>query len=218
VIFAIKGYESECLIKLVHKESSEYVCGISIDWFKKIEDVNYDEKLSKLVIKYSKGGEIFQHTIYLESPRSILMRMIEELRKDKDDIKLIGDIGEKRVEFYFKEEIKKRVSEKKGMPPEELEIRGSFRRGPDFLVYHKEGLIVIVDVKSTTKADEFPEGCFKLAKDSFNEKYFPGDYRNVEYGLPVAVFIDLNTPEDASIEDIIKVAIGDLVPNPYYSP
>jgi hypothetical protein len=36
--------------------------------------------------------------------------------------------------------------------------------------------------------------------------------------LPVAVFIDLNTPEDASIEDIIKVAIGDLVPNPYYSP
>jgi len=210
--------ESARAIKLVHKESSEYVCGISIDWFRKIEGIDYDEKLSKLKIKYSKGEETFQRTIYLESPKSILMRMIEELRKDKDDIKLIGDIGEKRVEFYFKEDIKKRVSEKKGIPPEELEVRGPFERGPDFLVYHKEGLIVI-DVKSTTRADEFPEGCFKLAKDkSFNEKYFLGDYRNVEYGLPVAVFIDLITPEDTSIEDIIKVAIGDLVPNPYYSP
>jgi|YelNatPaOPRAMG01_1025707.scaffolds.fasta_scaffold46616_2 hypothetical protein len=45
----------------------------------------------------------------------------------------------------------------------------------------------------------------------------PGGYRNVKYGLPVAVFIDLNTPEDASIEEIIKAEVGDFVPNPYYS-
>jgi hypothetical protein len=105
VIFAMKGYGGECLIKLVHKESPEYVYGISIDWLRKIEGINYDEKLSKLKIKYSKREETFQCTIYLEPQINI----------DEDDIKLIGDIGEKRVEFYFKEEIKRRVSEKKGI-------------------------------------------------------------------------------------------------------
>jgi hypothetical protein len=88
----------------------------------------------------------------------------------------------------------------------------------DFLVFHKRGLIVIVDVKSTRKSDEFPGGCFDRANQSFHEKYFPGDYRSVKYGLPVAVFIDINIPEPTDPEEIIKAEVGGFVPNPYYSP
>ncbi|NHW00101.1 MAG: hypothetical protein HA496_10780 [Thaumarchaeota archaeon] len=76
-----------------------------------------------------------------------------------------------------------------------------------------------MDVKSTRKSDEFPGGCFDRARDeSFYKKYFPGDYRNVKYGLPVAVFIDINIPEPTDPEEIIKAEIGDLIENPYYSP
>jgi len=231
VILATMDYEGdEHLIKLVFKESKEYVSKVMISHFRRIRSVKYDEKMNRLVIEYfrDEGEETSEHKIYLESPKSVLTRMYEELkslikegipRNDTKVTRLTGDIGQTYAEFYLKGRMKMKISEKEGIPPEKIEIKGSFRIGPDFLVYHKGSLIVIVDVKSTTDSDEFPKRCFDRARDeSFYKKYFPGDYRNVKYGLPVAVFIDLNAPEDASIEEIIKAEVGDFVPNPYYSP
>jgi len=153
--------------------------------------------------------------------------------EDPDNVDYEGKLGEEYVKVYLKDEIKEKASKVFGVPTEELEVKmKETQEGPDFYVYHKGKLMAIGDVKSTIYSNEFPYYLWKRAvTDSFNGKYFTkerwkDEFKNVQYGIPVAVLIKPDALTEAlakrdfkdAFEAAIPHTIEDLCKNPNYQP
>jgi transcription elongation GreA/GreB family factor len=207
VIFAIRDYwGGEHLIKLVHKESKEYVCKIRIGSisFREIRNVKYEEKRSRLIIEYSQERAMSEatskHEIFLENPKSVLVRMAEELReiisaKGLPEVNpeagiLTGEVGWYYVRLYHEDEIKEIVSKMTGIPKEELHVfQGYEREGPDFYVYHKSELIAIVEVKtSVTSMDSLQD---RIKKEAIPQvkRYLHGEWKDARFGIIVPIYL-----------------------------
>ncbi|MEM2089155.1 MAG: hypothetical protein QXI42_10925 [Thermoproteota archaeon] len=233
VKFTIRDYEGkEHLIKLVYKESKEYLCKaeISANDYEIIENVKYEDGRRRLIILYRKSGRISGHEVRFEKPRTVLRVMVKELGDmlksgtDPDDPRLkepIGDIGEGYTRFYREEAIKEKVSRETGIPKEKLKVvQGDPDWGPDFYVYYKGGLVAIVEVKTTTKSERYPgysDGCLYKAKRDLM-KYFKEDFGNVKYGVRVAVYLrDLDKILETEFKEGIECTI-DVIQNSKYRP
>ncbi|MEM2980804.1 MAG: hypothetical protein QW385_05495 [Thermoproteota archaeon] len=113
--------------------------------------MKYDEERNMLIIEYYRGeGETAsEHEVFLESPKTVLIRMVEEVRDlinegiPRTDTRItgpVGKIGQDYTRFYLEEEIKETVSRVTGIPKEELRVfQGYQTEGPDFYVYYKGG-------------------------------------------------------------------------------
>jgi hypothetical protein len=208
VIFAIRDYwGGEHLIKLVHKESKEYVCKIRIGSisFREIRNVKYEEKRSRLIIEYSQERAMSEatskHEIFLENPKSVLVRMAEELReiisaKGLPEVNpeagiLTGEVGWYYVRLYREDEIKEIVSKITGILKEELHVfQGYEREGPDFYVYHKSELIAIVEVKtSVTSMDSLQD---RIKKEAIPQvkRYLHGEWKDARFGIIVPIYLE----------------------------
>jgi hypothetical protein len=153
--------------------------------------------------------------------------------EDPDNVDYEGKLGEEYVKAYLKDGIKEKASKVFEVPTEELEVKmKETQEGPDFYVYHKGKLMAIGDVKSTIYSNEFPDYLWKRAvTDSFNGKYFTrerwkDEFKNVQYGIPVAVLIKPDALTEAlakrdfkdAFEAAIPHTIEDFCKNPNYQP
>ncbi|MEM3660619.1 MAG: hypothetical protein QXU11_09445 [Thermoproteota archaeon] len=209
VIFAIKDYDGKKhLIKLVHKESKKFLSKIMISQYREIRSVKYEEERSRLIIEYYMGvGETTsEHEVFLESLKTVLMRMVEEVRdlinegvprNNSRVTGLVGKIGQDYTRFHLEEEIKEIASRITGIPKEELRVfQGYQTEGPDFYVYHKTGLVAIVEVKTTTVAERYPgrasgclyEGVEQLMVYFTKEKWM--HLRKAKFGIPIAIYLE----------------------------
>jgi len=114
------------------------------------------------------------------------------------------------------------VSKLTGIPKEELRVEGSFERGPDFHVYHKEGLVAIVEVETTTLSKRYPGGCLDYDKDQLMTYFTKEEWkhlREAKFGISIAIFLkDLDMISTVFEEEIehTKVDMEDIVWNPNY--
>ncbi|MEM2088014.1 MAG: hypothetical protein QXF52_04990 [Thermoproteota archaeon] len=201
-----------------------------ISQYREIKSVKYDEERNMLIIEYYRGeGETAsEHEVFLESPKTVLIRMVEEVRDlinegiprtDTRITGLVGDIGQDYTRFYLEEDIKEIVSRVTGIPKEELKVvQGDPNRGPDFYVYHKEGLVAIVEVKTTITSVRYPKGSLDEGrgqlKDYFTEekwKYL----REAKFGIPIAIYLkDLDKIIETEFKEGVEHTTGDIVWNP----
>ncbi|MEM2876437.1 MAG: hypothetical protein QXL67_05755, partial [Candidatus Bathyarchaeia archaeon] len=236
VIFAIKDYDGKKhLIKLVHKESKKFLSKIMISQYREIRSVKYEEERSRLIIEYYMGvGETTsEHEVFLESLKTVLMRMVEEVRdlinegvprNNSRVTGLVGKIGQDYTRFHLEEEIKEIASRITGIPKEELRVfQGYQTEGPDFYVYHKTGLVAIVEVKTTTVAERYPgrasgclyEGVEQLMVYFTKEKWM--HLRKAKFGIPIAIYLeDLDKIINTDFESGAEHTLGDIVWNPSY--
>jgi hypothetical protein len=146
-----------------------------------------------LLIEYFEieGKEASWHKIYLEDPKSVLVRKILEL------IELL----------------------KKGILADELEVKKRpTQEGPDFYVYHKSGLKAIVEVKSTRKGEKIKDrmdaGKSQLKEYFKDEKWRGYHFREAEYGIPIVVYFkDLGKIIEGDFENGIELIFGEIVLN-----
>jgi len=224
VILAIKGYGKEHLIKLVHRESKEYLSKIKATTYqyREIKSMVYDEEWNRLEIKYfiGVGEETRPYEIIFEEPKSALVNKVKELREliftkglprnDSQVRSLTGKIGQGYVRFYLEDEIKEMVSRETGISTEELVVvQGYERWGPDFYVYHKTGLIAIVEVKTTITADRYPKSCLDEAESQL-EEYFKSDFKSIRLGILAIVYLKdldeiIRTEFRSGIEKILQI-------------
>jgi len=182
VILAIKGYEKEHFIKLVHKESREYLSKIKATAYeyREIKSMVYNEEWNKLEIEYflGVGEETRPYEIFFKDPKSVLVRMTEELQelvsKGQIDTNLIGEIGELCMVLYKKEYLKEKLSEILGVSKDKLEVKRTAtpKWGPDIYVYYEGKPLAIIDVKTTMISDRYPKVCLNEAIDCLKNKYF----------------------------------------------
>ncbi|MGB9717637.1 MAG: hypothetical protein ACPL4E_04255 [Thermoproteota archaeon] len=233
VIFAIMDYEGkEHSIKLVHKESKQYLCKVMISQFRQIKSVEYDEKRNKLIIEYFTGVSeaSSEHEIFLESPKTALMRMAEEVRDllnegvPREDPRVknqVGKIGQDYTRFYLEEEIREVVSGATGIPKEELKVfQGYQTEGPDFYVYHKTGLVAIVEIKTTATSSRYPRKCLDEGREKLTN-YFTEErwnyLREAKFGIHIAIYLrDLDEIISTKFKEGVEYTIGDIVWNPNY--
>jgi hypothetical protein len=166
--------------------------------------VKYEEKRSRLIIEYSQERAMSEatskHEIFLENPKSVLVRMAEELReiisaKGLPEVNpeagiLTGEVGWYYVRLYHEDEIKEIVSKMTGIPKEELHVfQGYEREGPDFYVYHKSELIAIVEVKtSVTSMDSLQD---RIKKEAIPQvkRYLHGEWKDARFGIVVPIYL-----------------------------
>jgi len=228
VIFAIRSHgNGKEMIKLVYRESIEYVCKVMISHFRRIKSIEYKEDWNMLLIEYFEieGKEASWHKIYLEDPKSVLVRKILELIeliKKGDEKKasgLEGDIGEWYVEHYRREDIKRKISEILGLLADELEVKKRpTQEGPDFYVYYKGELKAVIEVKSTRKGEKIKDrmdaGKRQLEEYFKDEKWRGYHFREAEYGIPIVVYFkDLGKIIEGDFENGIELILGEIVLN-----
>ncbi|MBO3842932.1 MAG: hypothetical protein FGF48_11060, partial [Candidatus Brockarchaeota archaeon] len=219
VIFAIKdSEEKEHLIKLAYRKSEEYLVRVKIGAsFRRVESAKYDGDMCMLRIEYHKEGRIFRHEVFLESPKAVLIRMVKKVRDLlnegvlRDDPKVtrpVGRIGWYYTRFYREEDIKEIVSKVTGIPKEELRVvQGYETEGPDFYVYHKEELVAIVEVKTTTVSDRYPKKCLEDAVEGL-KGYITSDYKGVELGIPIIVYLkDLDRIIETEFKEGVELIV-----------
>ncbi|MBO3810214.1 MAG: hypothetical protein FGF50_11575 [Candidatus Brockarchaeota archaeon] len=56
-------------------------------------------------------------------------------------------------------------------------------------MYHKEELVAIVEVKTTSISKYYPKECLKEAAKSL-KRYFTSDYKDAKLGISVAIYLD----------------------------
>jgi len=101
-------------------------------------------------------------------------------------------------------------------------FRRAFLKGPDLYVYHKTGLIAIVEVKTTTES-KYWEGYLKKARKDL-ENYFESEewkdiFKDARLGIPVALYLrDLDEIIRTEFKSGIEKRIGDTVSNPNFKP
>ncbi|MEM3647620.1 MAG: hypothetical protein QW506_00480 [Thermoproteota archaeon] len=226
VILAIRDYEGEeHLIKLVHKESKRYVSKIKVrDHFREIESMSYKDEWKKLEIEYFSGEdeETASYRIYFEDPKAVLLRKFIELKKileeGHEDPNLEGDIGQEYIRLYLRNKIKMEVSRLLDFPENELEMTGPFRSGPDFHIYRKGKLVMIIELETTRTGDIAKR--MSRGKNQLN-KYFTQDgwkdyFKKVKYGLPMVIALDLDKIIASKFAEGIEPIFGDLVINLNY--
>jgi len=85
-------------------------------------------------------------------------------------------------------------------------------------------LVLIGDVKSSKHPDEFPQDLWRRADDESFKKYFTEEkwkeqFKNVQYGIRIAVLIKPDTLPEAlakrDFKDVFEAAICD---EPYLNP
>jgi hypothetical protein len=150
--------------------------------------------------------------------------------EDSDNVSLEGDLGEEYARAFLKVEIRKKASKLLKIPEEELrvEIRVGKKEGPDIYIYRGEMLVLIGDVKSSKHPDEFPQDLWRRADDESFKKYFTEEkwkeqFKNVQYGIRIAVLIKPDALPEAlakrDFKDAFEAAICDEpYPNPNYQP
>ncbi|MBO3798060.1 MAG: hypothetical protein JTT13_04225 [Candidatus Brockarchaeota archaeon] len=227
VVFAITDWEGkEHLIKLVYKNSEEYLCRVKTGDFRRIKNVEYNNKNRSLTIEYSIGEEMHSHTVFFVTPEPALLKliMIRSLLmsgvspNDTRITGLEGEIGEDYVRFHLVEVIKEIVSRLAGIPKEELEvIPGKRSWGPDFEVRHKGKLVAVVEVKTTISSDYLTDRLEKAIgklRGYFTKEEWKEEYGDAKYGIPIVVFLeDINKIIETGFEEGVKLIKGDIVQN-----
>ncbi|MBO3809243.1 MAG: hypothetical protein FGF50_06575, partial [Candidatus Brockarchaeota archaeon] len=226
VTFAIKNYKGkEHLIKLVYRESKEYIPRIMISEYRRIKIAKYEADRKKLVIEYYTGvGEATsRHEAFLEDPEKVLVGRVEEVGDlinkgfSIDDPRVkgpVGEIGWDYARFYREKDVKEVVSRKTGIPKEKLEVvQGYETEGPDFYVYHKGKLVAIVEVKTTIVSDYYQRSLSRAKKD-LNNYFTEEKWKHLweaAFGIPVAICLEnLNKIIETEFKEGVKCTLDDI--------
>ncbi|MGB9709727.1 hypothetical protein, partial [Infirmifilum uzonense] len=230
VIFAITDYAGrKHSIKLVQTSNDENLVKVMISQFRRIANMKYDEKESKLTIEYYRGeGETTsEHEVFFENPKTVLVRMAEELREligkglKREANELEGEIGELYAEIYLKEEvIKEKASGILGIPKERLSIqKGHEKWGPDFYIYGDGKLLMIIEIKATRISDitEQMNDAMGQLKKYFTKDKWKDYFIDIKYGISLVIaFTNLDKIIISNFSEGVDIIFGDVVLNPNY--
>ncbi|MEM3712338.1 MAG: hypothetical protein QXR97_02190 [Thermoproteota archaeon] len=216
------------LIKLVLTSEGEYLVRIrpsekplesALTDFYRIAAIRYDAARRKLIVRYEYKGQILAHRIYLEDPKSVIERLVQEIVdklnmgmkiSDSEVTELTEKIGEEYT-FLNIDDIKEEISKLTGLPKERLKTSGYMERGPDVQVYSEDKMVAIVEIKGTVLqdiTDRMKEG-IRQVEDRFKEGW------NVKYGIVVVVQIQIEQTESSYTCTGIKL-YKEIVPNSNY--
>ncbi|MEM3029569.1 MAG: hypothetical protein QXW09_05485 [Thermoproteota archaeon] len=110
----------------------------------------------ELVISIPKRSETLEQIEVLPT-EFLLKQKAADLLSDYKDKVAEGNVGELLTKDEYGETILEEASKLIGVPKKELEMEGPNKMGPDYLIKDKntEEVLIILDVKSTIKPDEF---------------------------------------------------------------
>jgi hypothetical protein len=185
---------------------------------RRIVNLVYNESWEELIVKYYRviGERTNIHRIEFKEPKAALLDLVRKYEEGPKYMGIIGEIGEGYIRLYKDESVKESVSEKMGIPKDELKlVRLGGVEKPDLAVYRRNEMVAIVEVK-TTRYERRIKGCAEEAIKQLHKYLAADEWGKAEYGVYVVVhFKEPDKVISSNFLEGIEIVVKGMIKNPY---